>query len=43
MYAIYLQCPNGRFHALDLSTGETTNKLMFASLFPNKAAARRLY
>lgn len=39
MYAIYLQCPNGRFHPLDLTRGETVNRLLFASLFKDRATA----
>lgn len=42
MYAIYLKCPSGRFHPISLPEGYTVNRLLFASLWAEKAQAEKV-
>ena len=41
MYAIYLKCPNGRFHPISLPAGITVNRLLFASLWTEHQQAEK--
>lgn len=42
MYAIYLKCPNGRYHPIDLTTGYTVNRLLYASLWDSYQQAAKV-